>query len=65
MSSVSRVSVASRMTNCDIFFFIIQAKFESGVSGDAITELKRYEDIDYDSFVSLMGRRSAAQPNSE
>lgn len=47
------------------FFFIIQAKFESGVSGDAFTELKRYEDIDYDSFVSLMGRRSAAQPNSE
>lgn len=47
------------------FFFIIQAKFESGVSGDAFTELKRYEDVDYDSFVSLMGRRSAAQPNSE
>lgn len=48
-----------------VCFFIIQAKFESGVSGDAITELKRHEDIDYDSFVSLMGRRSAAQPSSE
>ncbi|XP_068576702.1 tachykinin-3b [Cebidichthys violaceus] len=25
-------------------------------------ELKRFKDIDYDSFVGLMGRRSAAQP---
>ncbi|XP_065811031.1 tachykinin-3b [Labrus bergylta] len=29
------------------------------------TELKRFDDIDYDSFVSLMGRRSAAQQNSD
>ncbi|XP_059185315.1 tachykinin-3b [Centropristis striata] len=26
-------------------------------------EFKRYQDIDYDSFVGLMGRRSPAQPN--
>lgn len=50
---------------CLFVFFIIQAKFESGVSGDAFRELKRYDDIDYDSFVSLMGRRSDSQPNSE
>lgn len=28
-------------------------------------ELKRFDDLDNDSFVSLMGRRSAAQPISE
>ncbi|XP_050930757.1 tachykinin-3b isoform X2 [Lates calcarifer] len=28
-------------------------------------DLKRFDDIDYDSFVSLMGRRSAAQLNSQ
>ncbi|XP_071349446.1 tachykinin-3b [Trachinotus anak] len=27
-------------------------------------ELKRFDDIDYDTFVGLMGRRSAAKPNS-
>ncbi|KAF1391563.1 hypothetical protein PFLUV_G00043410 [Perca fluviatilis] len=35
---------------------------ESCVQEDA--ELKRFKKIDYDSFVGLMGRRSAAQPNS-
>lgn len=43
--------------------FIFQAKPRCCVSGNA--ELKRFGDIDYDSFVSLMGRRSAAQPNCE
>lgn len=43
--------------------FVSQTKPECCVSGDA--ELKRFDDIDYDSFVSLMGRRSAAQTNSE
>uniref|UniRef100_A0A3Q1H4S0 Neuromedin-K n=1 Tax=Anabas testudineus TaxID=64144 RepID=A0A3Q1H4S0_ANATE len=28
-------------------------------------ELKRFGDVDYNSFVSLMGRRSAVQPNSD
>uniref|UniRef100_UPI0037E829F8 tachykinin-3b n=1 Tax=Semicossyphus pulcher TaxID=241346 RepID=UPI0037E829F8 len=37
-------------------------KPECCVSDDA--ELKRFDDTDYDSFVSLFGRRSAAQPNS-
>uniref|UniRef100_A0A3B5A9R5 Neuromedin-K n=1 Tax=Stegastes partitus TaxID=144197 RepID=A0A3B5A9R5_9TELE len=29
------------------------------------TALKRFNDIDYDTFVSLMGRRSVAPPSSE
>lgn len=52
----------SFVTRC-FAVFVLQAKPECCVSGD--TELKRFEDIDYDSFVSLMGRRSAAQLNSE
>ncbi|XP_034538752.1 tachykinin-3b [Notolabrus celidotus] len=39
-----------------------KGKAECCVSEDA--ELKRFDDLDYDSFVSLMGRRSEAQPNS-
>ncbi|XP_070693604.1 tachykinin-3b [Pempheris klunzingeri] len=46
----------------DTYRSLTDAKSECCVSGDA--ELKRSADIDYDSFVSLMGRRSAAQPNS-
>ncbi|XP_044033413.1 tachykinin-3b [Siniperca chuatsi] len=47
----------------DAYKSLTQAnKPECCVSRDA--ELKRFDDIDYDSFVSLMGRRSAAQPNS-
>uniref|UniRef100_A0A3Q1GIB6 Neuromedin-K n=1 Tax=Acanthochromis polyacanthus TaxID=80966 RepID=A0A3Q1GIB6_9TELE len=40
-----------------------QEKSDGCLSEDAAS--KRFDDIDYDSFVSLMGRRSAAQPNSE
>ncbi|XP_073323798.1 tachykinin-3b [Pagrus major] len=46
----------------DTYTSLAEAKPRCCVSGDA--ELKRFGDIDYDSFVSLMGRRSAAQPNS-
>ncbi|KAM8757541.1 tachykinin-3b isoform 2-T3 [Acanthopagrus schlegelii] len=45
----------------DTYSSLAEAKPRCCVSGDA--ELKRFGDIDYDSFVSLMGRRSAAQPN--
>ncbi|CAJ1051080.1 tachykinin-3b [Xyrichtys novacula] len=38
---------------------------KEGRAGCCVGEdAKRFDDIDYDSFVSLMGRRSAAQPNS-
>lgn len=43
--------------------FDIQVKPQCCV-GEA-AELKRFGDVDYNSFVSLMGRRSAVQPNSE
>ena len=32
---------------------------------DTGRKLKRFDDIDYDSFVGLMGKRGAPQPNSE
>lgn len=43
----------------------LQAKSQSYVSGDTGVGIKRVDDIDYDSFVGLMGRRSVAQPNRE
>lgn len=51
-----------KLTNCVL---LIQTKIKNDLTEDALTELKRYEDVDYDSFVSLMGRRDAAQPISE
>ncbi|KAG8007872.1 hypothetical protein GBF38_013588 [Nibea albiflora] len=44
----------------DVYKSQTEDKPECCVSGD---ELKRFDDMDYDSFVSLMGRRSAAQPD--
>ncbi|TMS19413.1 hypothetical protein E3U43_003734 [Larimichthys crocea] len=44
----------------DVYKSQTEAKPECRVSGDE----KRFDDTDWDSFVSLMGRRSAAQPNS-
>lgn len=41
---------------------VFQAKPECCVSENI--ESKRSDDVDFDTFVSLMGRRSAAQPNS-
>ncbi|XP_051271785.1 tachykinin-3b [Dicentrarchus labrax] len=46
----------------DIYKATSQAKPECCISEDVE---KRSDDIDYDTFVSLMGRRSAAQPNSQ
>lgn len=44
----------------------LQATSQSYASGDTgAKEIKRVDGIDYDSFVGLMGRRSAAQPNRE
>lgn len=43
--------------------FDVQVKPQCCV-GEA-ADLKMFDDIDYDSFVSLMGRRRAAQQNSE
>lgn len=51
-----------RMINC---LFFIQAKIKNSLTENPFTELKQYEDIDYDSFVSLTGRRDAAQPIGE
>lgn len=45
--------------------FFIQAKIKNSLTENPFTELKQYEDIDYDSFVSLTGRRDAAQPIGE
>ncbi|XP_037619385.1 tachykinin-3b [Sebastes umbrosus] len=45
----------------DTYKSLTEAKPECCIREDA--ELKRFKDIDYDSFVGLMGRRSAAQPN--
>ncbi|XP_067443609.1 tachykinin-3b [Thunnus thynnus] len=46
----------------DAYKSLPEEKPECCVSKDA--EMKRLDDIDYDSFVSLMGRRSAPQPDS-
>ncbi|XP_054472073.1 tachykinin-3b [Anoplopoma fimbria] len=40
---------------------LTEAKPECCVREDAV--MKRLKDLDYDSFVGLMGRRSVAQPN--
>lgn len=45
--------------------FFIQAKIKNSLTENPFTELKQYEDNDYDSFVSLTGRRDAAQPIGE
>uniref|UniRef100_A0A3Q3XID7 Neuromedin-K n=1 Tax=Mola mola TaxID=94237 RepID=A0A3Q3XID7_MOLML len=42
-----------------------QVKSEGCACSDTVRKLKRFDDIDYDSFVGLMGKRSAPQPNSE
>ncbi|XP_035802742.2 tachykinin-3b [Amphiprion ocellaris] len=47
----------------EIYKALREAKPDGCLGEDAA--LKRFDDIDYDSFVSLMGRRSAAQPNSQ
>lgn len=45
--------------------FFIQAKIKNRLTENPFTELKQYEDTDYDSFVSFTGRRDAAQPVGE
>lgn len=52
----------STFSGCLLFLFCFFA-FQTKCCGHAA--LKRFDDIDYDSFVSLMGKRSAAPPNSE
>ncbi|KAK2862221.1 hypothetical protein Q5P01_001754 [Channa striata] len=46
----------------DFYKSLIEVKKECCVGVDA--ELKRFGDIDYDGFVSLMGRRNAVPPSS-
>lgn len=45
--------------------FPIQAKIGNSFTEDAFADLKQCEYMDFESFVSLMGRRDAAQPISE
>ncbi|XP_069007232.1 tachykinin-3b [Embiotoca jacksoni] len=47
----------------DAYMSLRQVKPGGCVGEDAV--LKRFGDVDYDGFVSLMGRRSAAPPNSQ
>ncbi|KAF3689776.1 hypothetical protein EXN66_Car005448 [Channa argus] len=46
----------------DVYKSLMEVKKECCVGAQA--ELKRFGDIDYDSFVSLMGRRSVGQPKN-
>ncbi|KAL7407023.1 hypothetical protein ABVT39_001772 [Epinephelus coioides] len=47
----------------DTYKSLTEAKLECCARGAA--PLKRFKDIDYDSFVGLLGKRSAAQPNRQ